>query len=470
MSELGGPGPTKADMGRAGAAGGPTAEATPILPPLPSLSPDAGTAPLPYSTGTPDAGDTLVSDGTPLKDDDRRKRSRTEQAASQLLDREVEVVRNRIAAGAALEDSTQVSDREFRLFKYGQLKNGYSEETFDPPIELILKTTDIDGKEVKVQGFTEIRKAPDGKSVVICQTGDDTNPTVEIARDVLTHSYLQEYAGTLTSNFSGVEQKAVGLYAGIPGSDLTDDELTKLEDSLDSQKIAAEKRAPVDTVIRVQMGRITQDIQGIQAKDPKTITAADEARLLKLNQEQAHWKLAQQASRGELGVILQRGTLSRIAEHSTESTSAINNAVSATENAATLAKSELTVRLTRVLGEGGEAQAQAIVAALEDPSQLADILSNQTLINKIGPVIIEGFFGKDTTQVDVDTMFDNIIDANNQYFASLPPSLRDKIVEFATTDRGRKLGILALIVAAVPLVFAGAAAAAGAQMLGGGRH
>ena len=252
--------------------------------------------------------------------------------------------------------------------------------------------------------------------------------------------------------------------------------LQQVEASLPEKKpeaAADREKGVLDDLVNRQLARVTQEIQAIQNKKPEEITDADHVMLLKLTAEKDGLTLAQGAV-GEVGIVLQHSILQGISEQhkrSGISTIAIDTTLAETQIQVDRAKSNYRTVLER---QGIEpAQIDRIMAAINDPAQLEGVFSDSALTEQAGKALMSGFFGQEADKLDVLTMFDNIKDSGDAFLATLPPSLFDKIRGFATENKLKKMGILALILAAIPAVAGALAVGAGLQatgVMGGSRR
>ncbi len=436
-------------------------DVVPVVPAVPMTSmPDRtdGAPPIASDTG-------IAPDATMETEYATDKRLRAERVAVKLLENKAAQWQSRMQ----LTDLNDMSDAEFALYVYGQLRNGFPEESYTTdggPGKKINITADAqrvldDGtteniSDVSILFLREGKKNDEGERVYTCTAQDPSDKTktitVEVTGEELARRHFNIARDDIINNFTGAELKAVN------GDELTDEELTKLEDSLDPEKIAAERRSAIDTVIQTQLDNIAQEIQIILAKKPEERTLDDKQKL----QLQAGLALVQ-ILHGEFGAPFRQTILEQIKNNPDNiSNLDVNRALRTLKNETPEAQDKLIIFL----------ESKGIAKeAIGNPDMLIDLLTS----GKLGDSeqeLVTGLFG-DTSMAVIDSHINKYVTSTKDFIDALPAGRGQKIIEFLKRNPSKRAGLFLLILAAIPAVAGALAVGAGLQatgVMGGSRR
>lgn len=218
--------------------------------------------------------------------------------------------------------------------------------------------------------------------------------------------------------------------------------------------ISPESGTATSRVIDDQIKRYTATIRDI----PEDQQGSTE--YLKQVQMLANLQMAQEAT-GPYGAILQQRVLEQVREASEVPQHGVERILRSGEFQAQVDQAQKNLENFFDTKNFSEDERKDIAQTITDPTKLEKLMEDKKFA-QASQEMIRGFFGNNLADTEIDSLIQNLTDANNDLLAT---SFKHKLKEFFTTNKTKKLSLLAIILASLPVVAAGLAAATAAGAL-----
>ncbi len=451
-----------------------------LMPPVDGPDP-LSTGPSPLDSGKPE--DSPIVEAPEQVDFPEASKERVEEVAKDLLDKSTE----QWQAGLDLVDVNNLSDAQFQLYVYRQLKNGFPEGSYTKDGSegkgINLTVTDTKGVSVDLHYLTEGKTDDDGKRVYACTAKDPADETktitVDVTGDELAKQHLAKAAKDIQENFSGTEQKIVSFYAedSTDYSQITAEQLKDIENSFnpstDSLTDTERRTRSLDTVggvLQRQKVGFRQEMEEMRKNAAPGVDITENKEYQTIASLEVTLDSAHMAT-GPMGAITSRGVLEQVREFNKQS-GVPQLEVERLLNPNTEAGKEFAKEVAAAEKERDDFFDSKNVPpekrteyknALEDPREFCKLVvdNKDADFTKMSEELTDKIYGN-LGEAQVNSLYQNLLDTSYH----LDTETRGKLEKFFTENKGKKIGILALILAAIPVAAAALTAAAAFQTVG----
>lgn len=317
-----------------------------------------------------------------------------------------------------------------------------------------LETRTIEGDEFTITGITGERIDENGNLIYTCKGENDQ--TAEVKASELIDSHLAKNAQAIGETFEDTKQGILVEWHTQDNEDLdvplTDERLSKIEasqfeEATKTPEAAAEK--PIDHVLKKQLERVAKKIAELkptprEGEEAKKLTPHEERLYEEFTRLYDNLLLVTQAD-GPFGPLLQNIVLKQVNE---------NQNIGSTTDVATFLKDpawdtevdNAARDFAGLLEDQGldQEERDKAIENLKDPAGLDKLMQNKKL-NDSGQEILRGFFGRDLADTEIDDIRNTLTDL-------LDGNIFDPVTKARIKKYGKGLGIIALIIAAIPTV------------------